>query len=175
MKPAASRAGMSEPASCARLSGNAPGTTISTASLPKRWTRCSSESRAMILVLTVMFAVLALGGVGLAFAGNAGASKKRLASVSGAPAAIATGRNTQDNAQRRKNVTALLKDLEKQQSEQKKRVTLRRRLEWAGLSIEPRTFWMLSGIAALVAVAGCLLTHQSLLATVLVAVPVGVG
>ena len=129
----------------------------------------------MILVLTVMFAVLALGGAGLAFAGNSGASKKRLASVSGSPAAIATGRSAPDNAQRRKNVTALLKDLEKQQTEQKKRVTLRRRLEWAGLDIEPRSYWMLSGTAALIAVAICLFTHQSLLATLLVAVPVGVG
>ena len=129
----------------------------------------------MILVLTVMFAVLALGGAGLAFAGNSGASKKRLASVSGSSVAAAAGRNTADNTQRRKNVTALLKDLEKQQAEQKKRVTLRRRLEWAGLSIEPRSYWMLSGTAALVAVAVCLFTHQSLLATFLVAVPVGLG
>lgn len=129
----------------------------------------------MILVLTVMFAVLALGGAGLAFAGNSGASKKRLASVSGVSIATATGRSSSDNTQRRKNVTALLKDLEKQQAEKKKRVTLRRRLEWAGLDIEPRSFWMLSGTAALAAIAVCLFTHQSLLATLLVALPVGLG
>lgn len=129
----------------------------------------------MILVLTVMFAVLALGGLGMAFAGNAGASKKRMATVSGSAAAIGTGRIATDTSQRRKNVTALLKDLEKQQAEKKKRITLRRRLEWAGLDIEPRTFWMLSGGAAFVAIAICLITRQSLLATLLVAVPVGLG
>jgi tight adherence protein B len=130
----------------------------------------------VILALTVMFAVLALGGAGLAFAGNSGASKKRLASVSGGSVAVTAGRSAADNTQRRKNVTALLKDLEKQKDEQqKKRVTLRRRLEWAGLSIEPRAYWTLSGTAALVAVAVCLLTHQSLLATLLVALPVGFG
>ncbi|HSC61845.1 MAG TPA: type II secretion system F family protein [Rhizomicrobium sp.] len=129
----------------------------------------------MILVLTVMFAVLAVGGAGLAFAGNSGASKKRLATVSGSAAAVSSGRASGDNAQRRKNVSALLKDLEKQQAEKKKRVSLRRRLEWAGLDIEPRSYWILSGTAALVAVAACLLTRQSLLATLLVAIPVGLG
>jgi tight adherence protein B len=129
----------------------------------------------MMLVITVMLAVLALGGAGLAFAGNSGASKKRMASVSSSPVAVAAGRSSQENAQRRKNVTALLKDLEKQQAEQKKRVTLRRRLEWAGLEIEPRTFWMLSGGAALIAMAGCIFTHQPPLATLLVALPVGLG
>jgi tight adherence protein B len=88
---------------------------------------------------------------------------------------ISGGRNAPDNAQRRKNVSALLKDLEKQQAEQKKRVTLRRRLEWAGLNIEPKVYWMLSATAALVAIAVCLLTRQSLIATVLVTLPVGLG
>lgn len=129
----------------------------------------------MILVLAVMFTVLAVGAAGLAFAGNSGASRKRLASASGGPVAIASGRNSSDGTQRRKNVTALLKDLEKQQAEQKKRVTLRRRLEWAGLTIEPRSYWILSATVALVAVSVCLLTHQSPIATLLVAVPMGLG
>lgn len=129
----------------------------------------------MILVLTVMFTVLALGGVGFAFAGNSGASKKRMAAASGSAAVASTARGASDNAQRRKNVTALLKDLEKQKDEQKKRITLRRRLEWAGLEIEPRTYWMLSGAAAIAAAAICLFTHQSPLATLLVTVPVGLG
>ncbi|MBS0274091.1 MAG: type II secretion system F family protein [Proteobacteria bacterium] len=129
----------------------------------------------MILVLTVMLAVLALGAAGLALTGNSGASRKRLASVSGAPAIVSAGRSSPDSAQRRKNVTALLKDLEKQQAEQKKRVTLRRRLEWAGLDIEPKSYWMGSAAAALVAIGICVFTRQSLIATALVALPVGLG
>jgi tight adherence protein B len=129
----------------------------------------------MTLVLTVMLVVLALGGAGFAFAGNTGASKKRMAAVSGNAVTVAVGRGSSENAQRRKNVSALLKDLEKQQAEQKKRVTLRRRLEWAGLTIEPRTYWGLSGLAALAAVLICLLTRQSILPTLLVAVPAGLG
>lgn len=129
----------------------------------------------MTLVLTVMLVVLALGGAGFAFAGNTGASKKRMAAVSGSAVTVTVGRGSSESAQRRKNVSALLKDLEKQQAEQKKRVTLRRRLEWAGLTIEPRTYWGLSGLAALAAVLICLLTHQSILPTLLVAVPAGLG
>jgi tight adherence protein B len=131
----------------------------------------------MVLMIIVMFSVLAVGGGFLAFTGDSGASKKRLAAVSGAPAASASVRagSSADSGQRRKNVTALLKDLEKQQAEKKQRVTLRRRIEQAGLTITPRSFWLLSATAALVAIAGARLSGQSLLATILIAVPVGLG
>ena len=131
----------------------------------------------MILFAIVMFAVLAVGGGLLAFSGDSGASKKRLSAVTGNAAAISmSGRGaTDNNQQRRKNVTALLKDLEKQQVEKKKRITLRRRIEQAGLTITPRSFWIMSATAALLAVAGCQLTGQNLLATLLISVPVGLG
>ncbi|HEY5338431.1 MAG TPA: type II secretion system F family protein [Rhizomicrobium sp.] len=131
----------------------------------------------MILVIVVMFSVLAVGGAIMAFAGDSGASKKRLATASGGNAGVvSTARGaTEANQQRRKNVTALLKDLENQQAEKKKRVTLRRRIEQAGLTITTRTFWIASATVALVAVAICLLTGQTLIATLLVAVPVGLG
>jgi tight adherence protein B len=130
----------------------------------------------MLLMIIVMLTVLAVGGGVLAFSGDAGASKKRLASVSGNIAVSSAARGSADNnAQRRKNVSALLKDLEKQQAEQKKRVTLRRRIEQAGLTITPRSFWLLSATAALLAVAACRITGQGLLATLLVAIPVGLG
>jgi tight adherence protein B len=129
-------------------------------------------------IIAALFFMLAVGGAAFAFAGNGGgASKKRLATVSrkDPAAAAARGTSVDANAQRRKNVQALLKDLEKQQAEKKQRPTLRRRLEQAGLSIEPRSFWILSAIAALAAVAGCLLTHQPILATAAAAVVVGAG
>ena len=129
----------------------------------------------MGLMILVMFTVLAVGGGVLAFTGESGASKKRLAAVSGSPAAAGAARGGNDSGQRRKNVTALLKDLEKQKDEQKKRVTLRRRIEQAGLTITPRSFWMLSATAALIAVAGCRISGQNLLVTILVAIPVGLG
>jgi tight adherence protein B len=130
----------------------------------------------MVLMILVMFGVLAVGGGILVFTGDSGASKKRLAAVSGNSLASASVRGGADNSQqRRKNVTALLKDLEKQQAEQKKRVTLRRRIEQAGLTITPRSFWLLSATAALIAVAGARISGQNLLTTLLIAVPVGLG
>src|SRR5271170_6772682 len=99
-----------------------------------------------LYTMTAVLFVLAVGGAAFAFVGNGGvASKKRLATVSRQQATGASVRGSTDtNAQRRKNVQALLKDLEKQQAEKKQRPSLRRRLEQAGLTITPRTFWLLS-------------------------------
>ena len=69
-------------------------------------------------------------------AARATTSKKRVAALAeneGRRRGRAPGRTP--TAQRRKNVQALLKDIEKQQAEQKERLTLRRRLEQAGLDI----------------------------------------
>jgi tight adherence protein B len=130
-----------------------------------------------LYTLTAIFFVLAVGGAAFAFAGNGGgASKKRLATVSRQQATGAGARvNPDANAQRRKNVQALLKDLEKQQAEKKQRPSLRRRLEQAGLSITPRTFWILSATLALIAVSGCLLTKQTWIASTLAGFAIGLG
>jgi tight adherence protein B len=119
--------------------------------------------------------MLAVGGAAYAFGGSgAGASKKRLAAVSGAPQASLRGGAAPD-AGRRKNVQALLKDIEKQQAAKKERPTMRRRLEQAGLSIEPRTFYIASGIAGLVAVSVCMLFKLGILAAAGIGITVGLG
>ncbi|HEY2071113.1 MAG TPA: type II secretion system F family protein [Rhizomicrobium sp.] len=131
-------------------------------------------------IIAAVFFMLAAGGAAFAFVGGGGeASKKRLASVA-RPAAgsAATGRagsGLDTNAQRRKSVQSLLKDLEKQQAATKQKPTMRRRLEQAGLSIEARTFWIICLIVGLVAVAGCQLTHQSLVVTAAAGLVVGGG
>jgi tight adherence protein B len=127
-------------------------------------------------LLMAILAFGAIGGVAFAFTGDSGASKKRMAVVSRQQAGSANSRNPVDVAQqKRKNVQALLKDLEKQQASKKQRPTLRKRIEQAGLKIEPRTFWILSATVALIAVAVCLLTKQSMIATVLAGFGVGLG
>lgn len=98
--------------------------------------------------LTALLIFGAVGGVGLAFAGGMNAkTQKRVATV----AKVQTGgrlasvlRGKEDPGQRRKNVTNLLKEIEKHQERNKERPTLRRRLTRAGLNIEPRTFWIIS-------------------------------
>jgi tight adherence protein B len=130
----------------------------------------------LIYILTAVLFIGAIGGVAFAFTGEAGAPKKRLASVSRVPSAAASARAAADaNQQKRKNVSALLRDLEKQQADKKQRPSLRKRIAQAGLKIDPRAFWILSATAALGAVAVCLLTHQPPIATLLVGTAVGLG
>jgi tight adherence protein B len=128
-------------------------------------------------VVTAAFFLLGLGGIAYTFFAPGGeTSKKRLAAVAGGPSVSASGRGSQDSsAQRRKNVTALLKDLEKQQAAKKQRPTMRRRLEQAGLGITPQTFWIACGIAASLAVAVSFVMRQSLIVDALAAFVVGIG
>ena len=115
----------------------------------------------VIFALVAVLLVLGVGGAVFAFAETGGTSKKRLQSVSRQTAVGSGARNGPDvQQQRRRSVQALLKDIEKQQAQQKQRPSLRRRLEQAGLTITPRTYYIICGIAALVAVGGCFLTHR---------------
>jgi tight adherence protein B len=130
----------------------------------------------MTLALAILFA-LALGGVGFVFTAGDEKTQKRVASVA-KPSPQARSRIPQalDQAQKRKNVAALLKDVEKNRAAKKERPTMRRRLEQAGFAkTEPRTFWMICGIVAAVAASVAILTHQKPLIVVLVAFAAGLG
>src|SRR5882672_4121885 len=122
-------------------------------------------SLGLLIMVGLLFAV-ALGGVAFAFAGgDADKTKKRMASLAKPTASTRALKGAVDtNQQRRRNVQAMLKELEKQQAHKKKRPTLRRRIEQAGLSISVRTFWILSGIAGLIGAVGALLTVKALYA-----------
>ncbi|HEV2561436.1 MAG TPA: type II secretion system F family protein [Rhizomicrobium sp.] len=130
-----------------------------------------------LFVVTALFFMLAAAGVAYAFVGGTSArTQKRMAAVSKQSAASVALRGTVDsNQQRRKNVQALLKDLEKQQKEKKQRPTLRKRIEQAGLTITPRSYWLLCATAALIVAGGMLLAQQNIIAVVLVAFAVGLG
>jgi len=80
---------------------------------------------------------------------------KRLQSVAVAKSAL-KGRQggTDNNASRRKQVAETLKELEDRQSA-KQKLSLRQRLERAGLETDPKTFWMWSAITG---VASAILT-----------------
>ncbi|HEX3651438.1 MAG TPA: type II secretion system F family protein [Rhizomicrobium sp.] len=129
------------------------------------------------LIFTTAFLLLGLGGIAYnLLVPSSETSKKRLAAVAGGSSVSATGRGPQDSGQqRRKNISVLLKDLEKQQTKKKQRPTLRRRIEQAGLTITPRTFWILSGTAAACALALCLATRQSPIVGALAGFAVGLG
>ncbi|HEY5048864.1 MAG TPA: type II secretion system F family protein [Rhizomicrobium sp.] len=127
--------------------------------------------------LTAILAAMGLCGAIFAFSGPGGMSKKRMAAATRLrPGDADASRSGADaTQQRRKVVTALLKDLENKQVERKKRPTLRRRIEQAGLRTSPRAFWMLSATAGLVAVSGCLVFRQSFLVAAMAAFAFGLG
>jgi len=130
-----------------------------------------------MIVMAAILVTLALGGVAFAFAGGDEASRKRVQAVAG-PAGKARGRGPapENAAQKRKNVAALLKDMEKNRAAKREKPTMRRRLEQAGLAkTSPRTFWMICAIMAAITAALCLLTRQSLLVTAMMVFVVGLG
>jgi len=129
-----------------------------------------------LYALVGLLLAFAGGGVIFAFSGPSDASKRRLASVTKTSATGAGLKGVGDtNQQRRKNVQLMLKDLENKTAEQKKRPSLRRRIEQAGLTITPRTYWTWSGIAALVAAIGALFLVQGIIVVALAAFVVGLG
>ena len=130
----------------------------------------------MMLLATLAVLLLAIGGGYYAFAGGGGVAAKRLDAI-GKPSVSGRGiKAPADAAIKRKNVQAMLKEIESKSAEQKKKVTMRQRLEQAGFpDLQPRTFYIISGALAATIGALCLLFHQSLLITVLVAFAVGLG
>jgi tight adherence protein B len=131
----------------------------------------------MIIAVALLF-ILAAGGAVFAFAGGDNTAKKRVSAVA-RPGGNARGRvaSPQENAaQKRKNVAAMLKDVEKNRTTKKERPTMRRRLEQAGFAkTTPRTYWMLCGILAALAASVAVATHQTLLIDTLAVFVVGLG
>ena len=117
----------------------------------------------MIFVVAV-FAMLALGGAAFAFAGGDERTQKRVHAVVKPKATGRAVKAQSEAAQKRKNVTALLKDMEKNQEAQRKKEkpTMRRRLEQAGFpTATPRAFWIICGVLAVVTALLCLIAGQS--------------
>ncbi|HEY0265867.1 MAG TPA: type II secretion system F family protein [Rhizomicrobium sp.] len=131
----------------------------------------------MIALVGILFA-LALGGAAFAFMGGDEKTQKRVAAVAKPPGS-ARGRGAApqiDAAQKRKNVAAMLKDVEKNRAAKKERPTMRRRLEQAGFpKTSPRNFWMICGIVAALAASLAIATHQKPLVIVLAVFVVGLG
>ena len=132
----------------------------------------------MLFAVVAFLMVLALGGAGFVFAG-AGKERqeKRLAAVAKPSAGLRIGAKGDDtNAIKRKNVQQLLKQIESKASEQKQKVTLRRRLDQAGwFDVSVTTFWVVSGLLALAAGGACFVFGQSLLVDFMAAFAAGFG
>jgi tight adherence protein B len=130
----------------------------------------------MIALVALLF-LLAMGGAAFAFSGGDERSQKRLTAIAKSPASgRGRGVTVENAAQRRKNVTQLLKDIEKEQSAKKVKLTIRRRLEQAGFAdATPRAFWMVCGALGAVTAFFCILTGQSALVIALATFATGFG
>lgn len=134
---------------------------------------------AMLLYVAVgMLTMLAVGGAGFVFVGAAGEKRaKRVGAIKrsgGAKGAALVG-SDDSNQQRRKNVQAMLKELESKQSEKKKRPSLRRRIEMAGLKISVRTFLVISACVGIAAGIGTFVSGQHFVFVFLAVFAGGIG
>ncbi len=130
-----------------------------------------------MIFLVALLGFLSVGGMVFAFAGGDERSQKRIQSLA-TPRDATRAFKAQVEAQKRKNLAALLKDVEKNQAAQRKKdkPTMRRRLEQAGFpNAKPRTFWIISGVLGAVVALVCLVARQSPLVLVLATFAVSLG
>ncbi len=128
----------------------------------------------MMLVLAVVMLVLLGGGAAMVFAeGPSKQSQKRVAAL-GKPEARKP--KNDPNAARKRNMQTALKEFEKKQAEKKPTVTMRRRLDQAGLAtVTERNFWIASAVLAGVTALLCFAKGMAFLAVVLIAFAAGFG
>ncbi|MCG8441924.1 MAG: type II secretion system F family protein [Caulobacterales bacterium] len=123
------------------------------------------------------FAVLGAGWALTTPSGNA-RSKKRVQSLTGR--ARIRGRRQASAldaaAQRRRQVQESLKEMEERQRASRRRaVSLKARLQQAGLQASVRTFWIVSAVCGAVSAFGAVISGQSLLIAAVAAFAGGVG
>jgi tight adherence protein B len=131
----------------------------------------------MIFGIFFVLALLAAGGAAVAFSGGDERSQQRVAALAKSPGQARASREQADVAQKRaKNIAAQLKDMEKNQERKKEKPTMRRRLEQAGFpNANPRTYWIISGVAGAAAMLGCFITQQTILVILMVGFAGGFG
>lgn len=105
----------------------------------------------LVIFGIAILAALCIAGIGFVFVGRDDKASKRMASVAGpVRSKRVAGIDSEADAtdKRRKQVQETLKTLEQKQKAQQK-ITLRTRIERAGLQLTPKNFYMLSATAGL--------------------------
>jgi tight adherence protein B len=122
-------------------------------------------SSTLIIFAIAILAALCIGAIGFVLVGGESKSQQRVARVTRAGNARLTPAADSDvdnSEKRRKQMQETLKTLEDKQKEQKKRISLKTRIERAGLDIEPRIFYIASAVCGLVVMLGLKLAGLSL-------------
>lgn len=127
----------------------------------------------MLVLLATLALALFAGGAVLAFSsGSSSSSQKRLAAL-GKPEVAA---KTDPAAARKRNMQSALKEFEKKQAEKKIKITLRRRLDQAGLGgVSEKTFYIASAAVAALVFLLCVVKQQNFLVLVLAPFGAGIG
>lgn len=134
----------------------------------------------LLFIAAAACVFIAIAGVGFAFSGNGETrtQKSRLAAAVGEPI-TRTKRQViaaDGSAQKRKQIQDSLKELEdRQKAERKKSLTMRARLEQAGLKWSPAQFWILSAIMGGVTFAAVFVAGQNILLVLAASVVAGLG
>lgn len=129
----------------------------------------------ILYAMSAVLVVLALGGAYFAFSGGDAAQKRvgAIAKQSSSGLGFRAGGDGKDS--KRKNVNQLLKEIEKQQKENKKRPSLRKRIQQAGYDFTPQTYWIGCAILGAAVALACLISGQSMLVTVLATFGLALG
>ena len=137
-------------------------------------------SVSLVQLAVIALSALAVGGVVyvlvMPFLSGERKASKRVATVTQGPAKsrVRAALQPQPLQTRRKQVQDTIKDIEAKEKA-KRRVNLRTRLMRAGLSISPRTYYIMSAFTAAVGFFLVLLTGSSMLVSLLVAFVFGLG
>jgi len=135
----------------------------------------------MAFMLAAVAAFVAVGGIGWVAVGAAGdaQNKKRVSRAVGDGKLQRGRRQTSaldQAAQRKRQVQESLKDLEQRQRDQRKKtLTIKARIQQAGMTFTPTVFWLVSAGLGLGAPLIAFLTGQNLLITAAVALIAGLG
>jgi tight adherence protein B len=135
----------------------------------------------LAFILAAAAAFMAVGGVGWVAVGAAGdaQSKKRVNRAVGAGGLQRGRRHTSaldQAAQRKRQVQESLKDLEQRQRDQlKKSLSIKARIQQAGMSFTPAVFWMVSAGMAVGGLLIAFITGQNLYVTAAIGVISGLG
>ena len=137
------------------------------------------DANILIIVVTVL-AALSVGGLSYAFIapamdGRSRANKRLKAITRGdsvGPAKKGVADKTKD---RRKAITETLKELEEKQRERNKSISMRERIERAGLTVSVQTFWVLSAVCGVAAVLFAITWGLNLMMSVAMGFIAGLG
>ena len=134
----------------------------------------------LLFIAAAACVFIAVAGVGLAFSGSGQTrtQKTRLAAAVGDPSERVKRRGgaVDGAAQKRKQIQDTLKEMEqRQKAERKKSLTLRARLEQAGLAWSPARFWILSAVLGVIAAAATLVAGQHIVLVLAAGIVGGFG